>query len=261
MSVTFDKVDIGGFRLAYECRGEGSPTILAEAGYNTGGTTAFVGVLEPLAAITRVCTYDRPGTGNSDDRPSGPGLTSEDQAGELQMLLTAVGIQPPYVLMAHSYGGFVTRLFAADHREEVAGMILIETSHEDEIGPYRRYYGTSSDGDWFDGGDLLDIAATAQALRARARDFGDMPLITIRAERYDDVLLPALWRRTQADLATLSTDSIEVEALGSGHFVMDDDPDVVVAAAQAVVNAVRTGSALPPCGEIFDAVSARCLQG
>jgi hypothetical protein len=88
-----------------------------------------------------------------------------------------------------------------------------------------------------------------------------MPLIVIRAERYDDVLSPALWRRTQADLATLSSDSIEIEALGSGHFVMDDNPPVVMTASDAVVEAVRAGGALASCAEIFGAVGARCLQG
>lgn len=260
-SLTFDKVGVGGYRLAYECLGEGTPTILAEAGYNTGGTTTFAGVLQDLAATTRVCTYDRAGTGNSDARPKTSGLTSEDQADELQTMLTGAGIQPPYVLLAHSYGGFIARMFAADHRDEVAGMVLIESSHEDEIAPYRQYYGSSPDGDWVDGGSPLDIAATGKALRTRARDFGAMPLIVIRAERYDDVLSPALWRRTQADLATLSSDSIEVEALGSGHFVMDDNPPVVVTAADAVVEAVRAGGAPASCAEIFGALDARCLQG
>src|SRR5512132_1178763 len=88
----FDKVDIGGYRLAYQCVGTaapGAPTVIAESGYDTGGTTEYAGVLESLGAITRVCTYDRAGTGNSDDRPKAEakGLTSEDQAHELHALL------------------------------------------------------------------------------------------------------------------------------------------------------------------------------
>ena len=252
---------MGGYRLAYECIGDGEPTIIAEAGYDAAGMGAFAGVLQDLAATTRVCTYDRAGIGNSDPRPKTPGFTSEDQADELQTMLATAGIQPPYVLLAHSYGGFIARLFAADHRDEVAGLILIESSHEDEIAPYRQYYGSSPDGDWVDGGSLLDIDATGRALRTRARDFDAMPLIVIRAERYDDVLSPALWRRTQADLATLSSDSIEVEALGSGHFVVDDNPPVVVSAAEAMVEAARAGAGLASCAEIFGAVGARCLQG
>ena len=100
-SLTFNKIDVGGYRLAYECLGVGTPTIIAEAGYDTGGMGAFTDVLQDLAASTRVCTYDRAGIGNSDARPKTPGLTSDDQADELQAMLTAAGIQPPYVLMAH----------------------------------------------------------------------------------------------------------------------------------------------------------------
>jgi pimeloyl-ACP methyl ester carboxylesterase len=258
----FDKVDVGGYRLAYQCVGTGSPTIIAEAGYDTGGTTAFAGVLEQLGQISRVCTYDRAGTGNSDDRPPAraKGLTSMDEAHELDALLRSADIQPPYVVVAHSYGGFVSRLFVASHPDATQALVLIESSHEDEIGPYARYYGDDPAGDWVDGGDLLDIRATADELRSKARDFGSMPLIVIRAETYQDVLSGSLWRRTQADLATLSSDAVEIEALHSGHFVQDDNPDVVVAAVRAAVTAARSGLPLVPCAEIVAALDARCLS-
>jgi pimeloyl-ACP methyl ester carboxylesterase len=258
----FDTVDIGSYRLAYQYVGTGSPTIIAEAGYNTGGTTEFAGVLEPIGRISRICTYDRAGTGNSHDRPrsEAEGLTSEDQAQELHALLEAAAIEPPYVLVAHSYGGFVSRLFAATYPDETQALVLIESSHEDEIPAYRRHFRDDpKEADWVDGGDLLDIDATAVMLRARARDFGSMPLIVIRAQTYDDVLTESLWRRTQADLATLSTDGMEIEALDSGHFVQDDNPDVVVAAVRAAVTAARDGAPLQPCAEITAGLDARCL--
>jgi pimeloyl-ACP methyl ester carboxylesterase len=260
----FDKVDIGGYRLAYQCVGTaapGAPTVVAESGYDTGGTTEYAGVLESLGAITRVCTYDRAGTGNSDDRPKADakGLTSEDQAHELHALLQAASISPPYVVAAHSYGGFVSRLFAATYPDETSGMVLIESSHEDEIPAYQRYYKDDPDGDWVDGGDLLGIEKTADLLRSKARDFGSMPLVVIRAETYDDVLSEALWRRTQADLATLSSEGLEIEALHSGHFVMDDNPAVVVAGVRAVVAAVQGGAPLAPCADIVAGLDARCL--
>jgi voltage-gated potassium channel Kch len=87
-----------------------------------------------------------------------------------------------------------------------------------------------------------------------------MPLVVIRAQRYDDVLADALWRRTQADLVTLSTDAIEIEALGSGHHVEDDDPEVIVAAVRAVVKAAAERDRLAPCTEIVAGVDARCLH-
>jgi pimeloyl-ACP methyl ester carboxylesterase len=114
------------------------------------------------------------------------------------------------------------------------------------------------DGDWVDGGDLLDISSTEDALR-QARDYGEVPLVVIRAERYEDVLDAALWREAQADLATLSSNAIHVEALGSGHFVMDDNPDAVVAAVAAVVEAARSEAHLPPCEDVVVTLRARCL--
>ena len=74
-------------------------------------------------------------------------------------------ISGPIVLVAHSYGGFVSRLFADAYLDETAGLVLIESSHEDEIEPYREFYGDRPEGDWVDGGDLLDIDATEAALR------------------------------------------------------------------------------------------------
>lgn len=256
----FAKVRVDGAQMAYECHGVGSPTIIAEAGYDTGGTTAFAGLLEALSAVSRVCTYDRFGTGNSDLRPAAltEGLTSDDQARELHDLLDTARIEPPYVVVAHSYGGIVARLFAADFPAEVQGLVLIESSHEDEVAAYRRYYGDDPEGDWVDGGDLLDMRAATDLLRSRARDYGDLPLVVIRAETYEDVLSEGLWGRTQADLATLSTDGMLIEALDAGHFVIDENPDVVVAATDAVVGAARTGDPLPPCGEVIAGVDARC---
>jgi pimeloyl-ACP methyl ester carboxylesterase len=84
-------------------------------------------------------------------------VTSLLQAHELHDLLEGAGISPPYVVVAHSYGGFVGRLFAATYLGETSGLVLIDSSHEDEIGRYRRYYGNAPEGDWVDGGDLIDI--------------------------------------------------------------------------------------------------------
>ena len=144
---TYGRVDVGGYELAWMCQGEGSPTIIAEAGYNSAGTSTYFDLMEPMAEVSRVCTYDRAGTGTSDHRPAGLHVTSLSEAKELHALLEGAAIAPPYVVVAHSYGGFVARLFAATYAQETAGLVLIDSSHEDEIGPYRRYYGNSPEGD------------------------------------------------------------------------------------------------------------------
>jgi pimeloyl-ACP methyl ester carboxylesterase len=253
------RVDVGGYELAYECRGEGTPTIVAEAGYDSAGTSTWFGLLDDLATISRACTYDRAGTGTSDPRQEAEGLTSADQATELRTLLAAAAVEPPFVLVAHSYGGFVSRLFADAYLDETAGIVLIESSHEDEIDAYAAFYGDRPSGDWIDGGDLIDIEATEAALRD-ARDYDDVPLIAIRAERYDDVLDEDLWVETQADLATLSSNAVHVVALGSGHFVMDagNNPEVVLAAVDAVVASARSGDPLPACAAFAADLEATC---
>ena len=96
-----------------------------------------------------------------------------------------------------------------------------------------------------DGSDLVDIDATARTLRRTARDFGHVPLAVIKAGHYEDVLMVRLWDRTQADLASLSSNSVFVQATG-GHSVMDDDPQVVLAALEAAASA-RSGEPLPSC--------------
>jgi pimeloyl-ACP methyl ester carboxylesterase len=250
------KVDLGGYSLALSCRGEGSPTIVLEAGYDSSGLDAWASLMDPLAGISRVCTYDRAGTGVSDPRPKGT-ITSMSEADELRQLLDAANVAGPYVVVGHSYGGFISRLFAARNRDQTAGLILIDSSHEDEVQPYRRYYKNDPEGDWFDGGDPIDIHATVHALRSTARHFGDLPLVVIQAGEYQDVLSVRLWNRTQADLATLSDDAVRVQATG-GHFVMDDDPKVIVAAVSAVVDAARSGAQLPACADLVAATDATC---
>ena len=255
--LTDGRVDVGGYGLDWVCRGTGSPTIVLEAGYDSPGIDTWSDLLGPISHISRVCAYDRAGTGGSDQRPEGIRVTSVLQAEELQRLLDGAGVEPPYVMVGHSYGGFIGRLFAARYPNETSGLVLIDSSHEDEIGPYRRYYGDSPEGDWVDGGDPIDIDATARALRRTARDLGELPLAVVKAGRYEDVLSTRLWDRTQADLATLSSNSVFVQATG-GHFVMNDDPQVLLAAIVAVVAGARSGEPLSSCERVVEGTDGSC---
>lgn len=254
---TDGRVDVGGYELDWVCRGTGSPTIVLEAGYDSAGIDTWSELFRPISRISRVCTYDRAGTGASDRRPDGVRVTSMLQAEELHRLLDGAGVEPPYVMVGHSYGGFISRLFTATYPSETSGLVLVDSSHEDEIGPYRRYYGDSPEGDWVDGGDRIDIDATARALRRTARDLGTLPLAVVKAGRYEDVLSARLWDRTQADLATLSSNSVFVQATG-GHFVMNDDRQVLLAGIEAVVAAARSGQPLPSCEQVLEGTDGSC---
>lgn len=252
------RADVGGYELAYECRGEGEPTVVLEAGLGAAGTTEFFGFLDQVSAVTRACTYDRAGTGVSDDRPHGAGVvTAGLMADELHRLLTAVGIEPPFVLVGHSYGGMPVRAYEGAYPEEVAGMVLIDVSSEPEVPVYERL----DAGPWIDDADRIDIHATVRELRA-AGDVGDTPLIVVTAGIIEDEWLatvPQLAARAQTRLAGLSSNAIHVVAADSGHFVHEEEPDIVAAAIERVVEAVHTDSALLACEDAFASFEASCV--
>jgi len=122
-------VDIGGYRLHLWCTGDGAPAVVLDAGL--GGTSAGWGFVQPdVAQFTRVCSYDRAGMGYSDSGPSP--RTARRIANELAELLAVSGIAGPVVLVGESIAGFDVRLFASDHPEHAAGLVLVDASHEDD---------------------------------------------------------------------------------------------------------------------------------
>ncbi|MEM6520542.1 MAG: alpha/beta hydrolase [Cyanobacteria bacterium P01_C01_bin.70] len=124
-------VDIGGFRLHLNCIGQGTPTVVMDAG---GGAPSITWGLVPseIAKFTRVCTYDRAGLGWSDRNPRSS-HTSQQSVDELHLLLTKAGINPPYILVGHSLGGINMRLYASQYPEDVVGLVLVDSSHEHQL--------------------------------------------------------------------------------------------------------------------------------
>jgi pimeloyl-ACP methyl ester carboxylesterase len=122
-------IDVGGRKMHILCTGEGSPVVVLDSGL--GDTYVSWRKVQPeIAKFTRVCSYDRAGLGYSE--PSSQPRTSKVIAEELHALLHAAAIPPPYVLVGHSMGGYDVRLFAGLYRNEVAGMVLIDSSHPDQ---------------------------------------------------------------------------------------------------------------------------------
>ena len=116
-------VDVGGYRLHINCTGSGSPTVVIVAGAGDWSTTW--GVVQPeVAKATRVCTYDRPGLGWS-EAGTLPGNAAQS-AKELHTLLQNAKIPGPYVMVGHSLGGLIVRVFAHDYASEVLAVVLVE---------------------------------------------------------------------------------------------------------------------------------------
>jgi pimeloyl-ACP methyl ester carboxylesterase len=155
------QVDIGGRRLHLVKMGEGSPPVVIIPAL-ADNVLPWLRVLEATAAETQACVYDRAGIGWSD--PPGCGRsTPSTMASDLHALLQAANIPPRYVLVGHSLGGVIARRFQADYPEAVAGMLLIDSSHED----HPRRLGAV---DWREGTvGILKSAARRQATIFGAR--------------------------------------------------------------------------------------------
>jgi pimeloyl-ACP methyl ester carboxylesterase len=118
-------VDVGPYRLHLECTGSRGPTVILEPG--GGGSAATMGLIAPaVARDSRVCVYDRAGRGWSDFAPSPP--DGAQIATDLHTLLNRAHVPGPYVLAGHSFGGLYVRTYAAMYPDEVAGLVLIDST-------------------------------------------------------------------------------------------------------------------------------------
>jgi pimeloyl-ACP methyl ester carboxylesterase len=119
----------GSIHMNIDCSGQGSPTVILESG--SGGPSVDWLMVQPeVAKFSHVCSYDRAGYGWSE---SGPEPRSSLQiAHELNQLLQAAGEKGPYILVGHSMGGYDIRVYAAQYPNDVAGVVLVDASHEDQ---------------------------------------------------------------------------------------------------------------------------------
>ncbi len=119
-----------GRTMTLYCEGKGAPAVVLDSGLGDGAW-AWSRVQDQVAAKTRVCSYDRAGYGRSS-----PGPTPRDSkaiVADLAAVLKAAHVAGPYVLVAHSLGGYDARLFAYLHPKDVTGMVLVDPSTDDQM--------------------------------------------------------------------------------------------------------------------------------
>jgi pimeloyl-ACP methyl ester carboxylesterase len=265
-------VAIGGGRsLFLDCVGSGNPTVVLEAGFG-GDSFNWQQVQPPLGRTTRTCAYDRAGLGNS---VALPGVhDAREEISDLQRLLESARLDAPYVLVGHSYGGLLARLFAHAHPKETAGLVLVDSMGRDQtrrqlaIWPrsQERVLRRSVARSVRDGVDL----GAGESLAARVTSLGAIPMAVVTAGTHDNEwgraparlarALDRQWATMQDELAALSSDHLHVVARHSDHFVQGSDgqPRVVIRAVQAVVRAARDHMHLPPCTRLFSGPDVRC---
>jgi pimeloyl-ACP methyl ester carboxylesterase len=127
-------VDVGGYRLHLNCIGKSGTTIVLISG--AGDFSFDWGLVQSgVSRFARVCSYDRAGLAWSDSGPTP--RTMRQDAYELHTLLKAARIKAPYVLVGHSIGGLIARVYAGQYPDEVVGMVLVDSTHEDTTLMYQ----------------------------------------------------------------------------------------------------------------------------
>jgi pimeloyl-ACP methyl ester carboxylesterase len=130
-------VDVGeNRRIQIDCRGSGSPTIVLESGLDISGSLAWTAVHDKLANITRTCAYSRAGImWSTPADPRGP----KEMVDDLANLLDKAGARPPLLLVGHSLGGPLALLFTKYYGERIAGLVLVEPSHPEQLDRLRAF--------------------------------------------------------------------------------------------------------------------------
>jgi pimeloyl-ACP methyl ester carboxylesterase len=261
-------VDIGGGRKMYmECHGKGSPTVVLVSGgrgayddwthvIDSGGEPKPSGsaVFPQVGKFTRVCAYDRPGTTRLDGTlsPSTPvrqPTTAQDGAADLHVLLRAAKQKGPYVIVAHSWGGLIARLYASTYPDEVSGLVLLDPGSEflqDALRPAQWAFFVRGSKKLGNPKTLeaADYRPSVRALRA-APPVRGIPAVVLSADEcwfffpdFDAKETCSAWNAAQDQLATL-LDAEHITHTNSGHFIQGENPKLVIASVREVVEAAR----------------------
>lgn len=225
------------------CCGCGAPTVVFESGLGCTQDDWKV-VQNQISKHTSTFSYDRLGLGNSGADNSS--RTSLDQVHELHTVLNKAKVKGPYILVAHSIGGYNARLFAAAYPKEVASIIFVDCSHENQFED-RMKRCTSKEIEVFKR-QLIDeeqnfeelLISGKQVKEARKKDvLRNIPIIVLTADHKGEessVITEEIWRSYQKDLATLSNYSKHIIVEDCGHYIQKDKPQVVINAIKEMIN-------------------------
>ncbi|MFE3576793.1 alpha/beta fold hydrolase [Lysinibacillus sp. NPDC059133] len=239
---TGGKLDIGGIELYYELLGEhhDGPTLVFESGY---GVTLenWNSIKDEVSKFSRMFIYDRAGIGKSemDDRPR----HSRQSVDNLRILLKKAGVKPPYVLVGHSIGGLNVRLFASKYPEEVAGVVLLDSSHEDQNKILPPLFTKEVQEAYYNQftieGSLNEIEESFEQVRT-SKSFGNIPLIVVTGglQTFHTKESMAAWMRLQEELANLSTIKQHIVVEDAGHAIHFDKPEVVIDTIRDILSIV-----------------------
>jgi pimeloyl-ACP methyl ester carboxylesterase len=267
-------VDVWGHRMHLRCVGsaDARPTVILEAG-GGGYSSHWSRVQDLLAPRLRSCAYDRAGSGWSEAGPAP--RTMHQEVFELHQLLSAAKVAGPLVLVGQSIGGLLVRLYAERYDADVAGMVLVDPTHENVVLynlkvarwvrlrdlatgsalPEPKREGAPNTPNAPSPDYLADeMEAIHRSRVANPVPLGDRPLIVLAAGKRPAPpgTADTLWQRLrvekdgqQIDLSRLSRNALFVVDPTSGHDIHIEDAALVARAIEMVLEAATTAMTLP----------------
>ncbi len=244
--------DLATHRLAYCVAGRGFPIIVLESGMRSD-RRAWQHVIEPLARLSTVLTYDRAGLGESEAGPAP--RTSHQIASELRQLLGRLGLSGPFLLAGHSIGGRHVRTFAATYPDEVGGLVLLD-SPPDSFEIARLTLLAPAERAGRQEALLRSRSALPRAVQLEYEgleaspplppgSLPDIPVVVVSAGRHGWVPQPTatahegLWRRLQQDLAAATPGGRFIVFEEVGHNMHVERPGLVVGVIAEVLRELR----------------------
>jgi pimeloyl-ACP methyl ester carboxylesterase len=244
-------VDVNGARMHIRCTGAGAVTAVLISGFETS-SDIWNAVTPTIAQRTRVCTYDRYGTGTSDPAPATQ--TFATQAADLHAALTSLGEPGPYVVVGHSFGGAEAVTFTAQYRNEVKSLLLIDASPANwpatlcgvpdngtpAAAGYQQLCSTvatsANNAEHLDGVTAFDEVAKINTLH-------DLPLIVMTAGHHpwglaaaENARLDDVWHAGQDHWLSLSPMARLTTVDNTGHNIQVDQPGAVTTQVEQLVH-------------------------
>src|ERR1700728_392839 len=238
--------DVGGYRLHAVLAGQGKPAVVFESGMGDG-TDSWDKVQPEISKVTRTLSYDRPGLGKSDKAPQLHDLNQS--ADELHVLLQKSRVSPPYILVGHSMGGLIVRVFAYRYPSETAGMVLVDPSGENfddrlhsklTLQQWQAYLEAKKEHFAIPVMHMDMYGMTSGSEAAAAVPLPSVPKILLSASKLDDVPadrktfreaaveLPKEWVQKTPDAELVAVPTSE-------HYIQIVAPEIVIAAIKKVL--------------------------
>ena len=251
-------VDVGGHKLEAVIAGKGSPVVVFEAGF-TDDRTSWDAVFPMVAEFTTSVTYSRAGYSNSEPGPEPRSLEQINK--ELRALLNGLKLQPPYILVGHSLGGLFVRAYYNNYPDEVAGLVLVDSTHERQFNEWK-----ALDPSWIpyplteEGKESIEQKEDASVSEAvtwleveregvlpNTRPLDDLPVYILTADypSPEDTSIAnseagrQVWRNLHAELFKDVHHGAHIVTKRSNHQIQKSEPSLVVWAVDQAVMAVR----------------------